>query len=246
MSTAQRLLSALTGMAIALATSLSNTFVLDADARASADFRLLILDGQHVKWGQPILGHGAKVTYAFAGSTLEFPGARNCSAMTSIAALLTLSRISEAAFEEEIAAAFAMWADIANVTFQKVAGPAEANIVIGAQAEPSGYAFANVAHRASATDGVSTIDKSLICLNPTKPWKIGFGGDDVIYDLRYTLAHEIGHAIGLDHPAQPSGQLMSFQYGERFRHLQLGDISGAAALYGDRDLAASSQVSRTP
>lgn len=53
------------------------------------------------------------------------------------------------------------------------------------------------------------------------------------YDLRYALAHEIGHTIGLDHPG-PSGQLMSFRYEERFHGLQPKDVAGLAALYGHR------------
>ena len=77
------------------------------------------------------------------------------------------------------------------------------------------------------------IGRSLICLNPRQPWKIGFDGDLKVYDLRYTLAHEIGHAIGLDHPS-PSGQLMSYRYDEGQPGLQPGDIKGAALLYGPK------------
>ena len=81
----------------------------------------------------------------------------------------------------------------------------------------------------------------MVCLNPTRPWKIGFDGDLDVYDLRYTLIHEIGHAIGLDHPAI-AGQLMAYKYGEKFRVLQAGDIRGVETLYGPRRAAPNIQV----
>ena len=80
---------------------------------------------------------------------------------------------------------------------------------------------------------VKPISRSLICLNPTRQWKVGFDGDLQRYDLRYTFAHEIGHAIGLDHP-MGAGQIMGYRYEERFRELQAGDISGVIQLYGKR------------
>ena len=60
-----------------------------------------------------------------------------------------------------------------------------------------------------------------------------FGGSLAVYDLRYTITHEIGRAIGLDHPV-PAGQLMPFRYQEEFRALQAGDIEGAVQLYGSK------------
>jgi hypothetical protein len=60
-----------------------------------------------------------------------------------------------------------------------------------------------------------------------------FGGSLAVYDLRYTITHEIGRAIGLDHPV-PAGQLMPFRYQEQFRALQAGDIEGAVQLYGSK------------
>ncbi len=112
--------------------------------------------------------------------------------------------------------------------------PTSADILIGAQGNPRGFAFTNVDYKRGHNGAsVRRIEKSLICLNPNKRWKIGFDGSMNVYDVRYAIAHEVGHAIGLDHPS-PNGQLMSFRYGEDFRTLRPGDVSGAVALYGRR------------
>jgi hypothetical protein len=74
-------------------------------------------------------------------------------------------------------------------------------------------------------DHSGQIEKALICINPRQAWKAGFDGNLAVYDLRYTIAHEIGHAIGLDHPG-PSGQVMSYGYHEEFRTLQARDVDG--------------------
>jgi hypothetical protein len=70
-----------------------------------------------------------------------------------------------------------------------------------------------------------------------------------VYDLRYTFMHEIGHAIGLDHPDSPEA-LMDYHYTEMFSALQPGDIAGADLLYGPRQpsvaTAAASATSLSP
>lgn len=227
----------------------------DAGARAlsrSLDYRLLQLDGRQVKWGAPQLGTGAKVRYALVPAGMDFGPTRNCDGLLPLDGLLADNRIDRQEAAREIAAAFALWERAANISFQAVEDPVAADILIGAQAKPRGRAFTEVIHdrrkagpatvgALSPTDAkaqggnVRPIEKALICLNPEKPWKVGFGGDVEVYDLRYTIAHEIGHAIGLDHPG-PSGQLMGFAYEEQFRVLQAGDLAGAIALYGRRGL----------
>ena len=154
--------------------------------------------------------------------------------MTPVAPLLATSGMSAEAFETELVAAFSLWSAAANIRFVPAKTPASADILIGAQAEPRGRAFTNIEYEAAGpADGVRRLTRSLICLNPEERWKIGFDGNLDVYDLRYALLHEIGHAIGLDHPAIDS-QLMDFRYLERFRTPQAGDVLGAVALYGPR------------
>ena len=214
-------------------------------AAASDEFLLLRLDGSYVKWGTPRLGTPAQVRFAFISEPMGFPGAINCGAMVPIEPLLDASRIERERFHQEVAAAFGLWEAAAGVRFLESADTGVADILIGAQANPRGFAFTNVDHDRAGLTPVSArpaqvrrIEKSLICLNPTKLWKIGFDGNLDVYDVRYTIAHEIGHAIGLDHPS-PSGELMSFRYTEDFRALQPGDIAGAVALYGETGAASA-------
>ena len=126
-----------------------------------------------------------------------------------------------------------MWETAADLTFREAREGAPADIMIGAQLEPEGWAFADVVYDRASPERIKPILRALVCLNPLRRWKVGFDGDLKAYDLRYTLAHEIGHAIGLDHPAA-AGEIMGFRYEERFRTLQPGDVKGVVALYGKR------------
>lgn len=194
-------------------------------------YNLLRLGGTWVKWGEPKLGTHAEVTYAFASRSMHFPDARNCRRLQPIAPMLGRLGIAADSFRDEVELAFGEWSRAADIVFRQIGDATEADIVIGAQKTPRGRAYSNVAYASRNEKGTTPISKSLICLNPAMEWKQGFDGDLDVYDLRYTLIHEIGHAIGLDHPG-PHGQLMSFSYREDFRKLQAGDIAGAAALYG--------------
>lgn len=203
-------------------------------AVAEPQYEWLRLDRHHVKWGVPTAGAGTVVTYAFVIDPVHSPDARNCRDMRSLAGLTARSRVAATVLESEVEAAFTMWQAAADIRFHRAGDPADADILIGAQATPIGVAFADVAYGDADGAGMRSIRRSLICLNPETPWTAGFDGDPETYDLRYALAHEIGHAIGLDHPG-PSGQLMSFRYDERFRDLQPGDVAGAVGLYGASD-----------
>jgi hypothetical protein len=203
----------------------------DAQAQTFLGFRLLDLEGHAVRWGGDSEGN-IVVSYALASKEFTSPGARNCGEILPLDGLLANSKIAYAAFEAEVRAAFDMWQKVANIRFERTSDFRSAGIVIGALKWPEGRAYANVTEKPTGGK-VREIERSLICLNPDKRWKIGFDGDLTVYDLRFTIAHEIGHAIGLDHP-ENDGQLMSFRYQERSRALQDGDIRGALAIYGAR------------
>ena len=119
-------------------------------------------------------------------------------------------------FRQSLRTAFARWADAANISFVEVAHADEADIVIGEQSAPRGHAFTNVALGQSNGSTFRPIVKSLICLNPEANWKVGFDSNLNSYDLVHTFTHEIGHAIGLDHPGA-RGHVMSFRYRKRMR-----------------------------
>jgi Matrixin len=200
-------------------------------AQDAEAFRVLKLEGHQVRWSLPVEGGPRVVTYRMVNETLAFPTARNCRGLAPLDGLVAGSRLPPAAVKAEAAAAFAMWEAAANIVFKEAPEGGPADILIGAQTEPDGWAFADVFYATASSDAVKPITQALLCLNPAKPWKVGFNGDLKTYDLRYTLAHEIGHAIGLDHPSN-ANQIMNYRYEERFRALQPGDIRGAVALYG--------------
>jgi len=183
----------------------------------------------------------------------------NCRSMTAFSEILSRSdAISLAAARHELRAAFSAWEGIANVLFKEVAEAAKANIIVGASVTHLGRAFANLSYVGSyearrfevgnalgasrpgrparpsqaAREGKPVdIEQAYVCLNPGVRWKIGFDGNLDVYDLRYTFVHEIGHAIGLDHPGR-SGAVMGYRYDERVRRFQPSDRAAVQMLYG--------------
>jgi hypothetical protein len=198
---------------------------------ASRAFKVLRFQGNFVRWERTRDDAGPDITYKVVTGSQTFGGARNCRAMTAVDDLLAGSGVERSTLDSELASAFSMWALITKLTFRHARADEPADILIGAQVDPAGWAFADVFYDATSPRHIKPITQALICLNPDRQWKVGFDGNLKAYDLRYTFAHEIGHAIGLDHPVD-SGQIMYYRYNERFRDLQAGDVLGATTLYG--------------
>jgi|LNFM01.1.fsa_nt_gb hypothetical protein len=185
----------------------------------------------------------------------------NCGAMHAFADVVAKSpNVSVEMAKQELRAAFAAWEGAAHLSFVEVADVSRANIVIGAAHSSGGRAFANLSFRSleaqtpvarglgkagaessaksreafDSDEGNSVaLEQAYVCLSPQSHWKVGFDGNLDVYDLRYTFTHEIGHAIGLDHPGK-SGSVMAFSYEERVQELTSSDISAVQKLYGTR------------
>ena len=182
----------------------------------------------------------------------------NCGVMQSFARIASSSPdIDQSDMHAELRSAFAAWEQVADVVFVEVSEPRFAQIVVGATETPAGRAFANIGLRGGAdvlqpadralgatadtvapgvsagsdVDAMAVIEQAFICLNPKMRWKIGFDGNLSIYDLRLAFTHEIGHAIGLDHPER-SRSVMRFRYDESVREPQPSDIAAVQRLYG--------------
>ncbi len=182
----------------------------------------------------------------------------NCAKMHAFGDIVALSPgLSEESAKHELQTAFLAWEKAADIAFVEVGDPRLANIVIGAADDPGGRAFANLSYHSekgitpvtmalgkpgsalalsggeSGDGSIVPIEQAYVCLNPKSRWKIGFDGNLDVYDLRHTFTHEVGHAIGLDHP-DSTGAVMAFRYDERVSELQPSDIAGVRKLYGAR------------
>ncbi len=202
-----------------------------ASAQEARAFALLKLEGYDVKWGEPAHGTAAVVTIAIAEGPMSFPNARNCGTVTDPAELLEGSHLHRADFERAVAAAAQAWQSVSGIRFEHVETADTANIVVGVDMAARGWAFANVIPGPYAEAGSRGIESAAICFNPHRPWKIGFDGRLDVYDLIFVMTHELGHAIGLDHPGRV-GAVMGYVYDELHATLQPSDIAGAVALYG--------------
>lgn len=211
------------------------TAAFAAAAPAAADeFRLLRLDGFALKWGEPAFGTPAEVTWGFATSERRFPDAINCAALAPFDELAPVWGREPARLAAVIDEALGMWSRSAAIVFRPAAAGEEPDILIGAQAEPDHVAFANVWH-GKGHGGIAPLVRATICLNPEQAWSAGPGpAPQGMLDLATVLAHEVGHAIGLDHPGA-SGALMAYSNQGALDALMPGDVAGARALYGVRD-----------
>lgn len=176
------------------------------------------------KWGPPAMGTGATVTWSIMSAGVT----------TDAGVSVSLDSIMPVGYFDVIQAAFDAWSAVANITFSYVidngvafnAGGTSADIRIGAHLfdGPSGTLAHGYYPPSNGTSAAGDIH-----FDSSETWKIGFGGGG--FDVFQVAAHEIGHAIGLNHTAVPASLMNAF-YTEDFSGLQADDIAGAQFIYG--------------
>lgn len=191
---------------------------LTSDKAASASYTL-----GPVKWGpsQTFGTTGGVVTWSLVPTVTAINPELGGGLAT------TLSQFLYNGFEAELKAAFAAWSAIANIQFIQV--------VDGGGSVGSGT-VADIRIFGASIDGQdNALAGGVMPGNGAPSGEIVFDRDDAFFFTPHTFfltaAHEIGHAIGLDHSSNPSALMYDF-LNENLSGLQSDDIAGAQAIYG--------------
>lgn len=180
------------------------------------------------KWGNPVMGTGATVTYSV------MPTGTSCVNEDPGCTVTALSAFMPTGYLGQIQAAFSAWSTVANLTFIQVAddgapagGPTTSgNLRFGGHIFDGPFGVLAHAYFPPINGGSFAGDTHY---DLQENWKIAFGGPGV--DIFQVTAHELGHALGLDHTAVP-GSLMNPNYTEAFYGPQADDIAGMQFIYG--------------
>ncbi len=180
------------------------------------------------KWGPPVMGTGATVTWSLMGT------GTSCAAEFAGCTITSFADFMPAGYLTQVSNAFAAWSAVANITFVQVAddGAAFNAATASGDIRLGGHTFDGasgiLAHGFyPPVNGNSAAGDIHFDIDET--WALSFA--DPGFSIFQVLAHEIGHAIGLDHTGVPSSLMNPF-YSEAFTGPQADDIAGAQFIYG--------------
>lgn len=185
------------------------------------------------KWGSPIWGTGASISYSFVtpGTFADEANHGNVPG-PSVAHDAFLGD----GYRQAVADAFAGWASVADLAFVEVAdsgapfneaGGGDIRFW-GATADPTNIAWAYFPNPDPAGGD--------IFVNSVIDFAIGEGDDDG-FRFDWVVFHEIGHSLGLMHDADPTSAMYAF-YPVGEGRLSAEDIASIRRLYGPAQVPA--------
>lgn len=180
------------------------------------------------KWGSPTMGTGATVSWSL------MPSGTSCSQEFAGCTITSFADAMPVGWQSAVNAAFAMWSSVANLTFVQVADDGAAfntattsgDIRLGLHVFDGAFNILAHGYYPPVNGGSAAGD---IHFDIAENWKIGLGGPG--FDITQVLAHELGHALGLDHTGV-ANSLMNPFYSEAFYGPQADDIAGMQFIYG--------------
>lgn len=207
---------------------------------SAAAYKLLEVPGRsgtYLKWGEARVGTRAVIRFSLARNRYHLEDGikgAGCDTIEPLDRALEKSGLTESEFLRETKRGLGWWSEVADITLVYVSEAKDADVLIGAQAYPSGRAFANV-HIRPGSKTMYTIEKGIVCLNPHVRFTSGSSDGKATLNIAYVISHEFGHVIGLDHPKRKEKttkrSLMAFIYSES--HVMSEDEEeGAQFLYG--------------
>lgn len=180
------------------------------------------------KWGSPTMGTGATVTWSLMNT------GTSCADEFAGCTITSLADFMPSGYLTQVQAAFDAWAAVANLSFVFVADNGVAFNAAGTNADIrlGGHVFdgasGTLAHGYyPPNNGTSAAGD--IHFDIAETWDLSFAGSGI--DIFQVTAHELGHALGLDHTAV-ANSLMNPFYVETFSGPQADDIAGMQFIYG--------------
>jgi hypothetical protein len=137
------------------------------------------------------------------------------------------SFITNADFKDDIISAFSMWEEVANINFILSPDAPTVDIRVGFVDIDGPNGVLGQTHFPS----FGPMKNVQVVLDAGENWGAGLTIESNELSFRYVASHEIGHAIGVGHPAMDDA-LMSTFYNPSITNLQEDDILAVQAIYG--------------